>query len=60
MVVIVILALNWLKNKLSKKSADNTRTKDECDENPEIKTAASYFIGSIIFGFLVVKAITTL
>jgi membrane-bound metal-dependent hydrolase YbcI (DUF457 family) len=60
MIVIVILALNWLKNKLSKISSDNTGTKYEYNEKPEIKTAASYFLGSIIFGFLVVKAIIIL
>lgn len=60
MIVIVILALNWLKNKLNKISSDNLGTKHECNEKPEVKKATSYFLGSIIFGFLIVKAIIIL
>jgi len=60
MVVVVVLALYWLKNKLSETSFKNNKIKDENNEKPDTETAALYIIGSIIFGFFVVKAITTL
>jgi hypothetical protein len=58
--VVVVLTLYWLKNKLSKTKSKNKEIKDEDYEKPETDVAALYIIGSIIFGFLVVKAITTL
>lgn len=60
MVVVVVLALYWLKNELSKKSFKNNKRKDEDNEKPGTETAALYITGSIIFGFFVVKIITTL
>ena len=58
--VVVILTLYWLKNKLSKASTKDNKIKGEDSEKPETDKAALYIICSIIFGFLVVKAITTL
>lgn len=60
MIVIVILALNWLKNKLIKTNSKDKKIKDEDKEKPEADKAALYIICYITFGFLVVKAITTL
>jgi len=58
--VTVVLALYWLKNKLNKTNLDDKKIRDEDFEKPKTDIAASYIIGSIIFGYLVVKAITTL
>jgi hypothetical protein len=58
--VVIVLSIYWVKNKLDKTSPNDNKIKDEDSEKPETYKAALYIICSIIFGFLVVKAITTL
>ena len=58
--IVVIFVLYWLKNKLGKTKSKDKEIKDEDNEKPETDKAALYIICSIIFGFLVVKAITTI
>jgi len=59
MIVIVILALNWLKNRLSKTSSADEEIKKETTKKPATETAVLYNISFLIFGYLVVKAIVT-
>ena len=58
MIVIAVFTLHWLKNKLSKINSKDKKIKCEDNEKPETETAGFYFIGFILFGYLVVKAIT--
>ena len=58
--VVVIFALYWIRNKLSKTNPKDTETKNEEKEKPDTETAALYIIGSIIFGYLVVMAFSIL
>jgi hypothetical protein len=58
--VVAILTIYWLKNKLDKTNSKDKKVNDEDNEKPDSETAALYSIGFILFGYLVVKAITTL
>lgn len=58
--VVFIFALYWLKNKLDKTKSKDKKLEDEDYEKPDTETVGLYFIGFIVFGYLVVKAITTL
>lgn len=58
--VVVVLTLHWLKNRLDKTNSKDIKIKDENNERPDTETAALYFTGFVLFGFLVVKAITSL
>ena len=60
MVVVFIFTLYWLKSKLGKTKSKDKIIKDEDNEKPDTETAGLYFIGFTLFGYLVVKAITTL
>lgn len=60
MIIIVILALNWLRNKLNKTNSKNMNLKKDNIEKLATETAVLYSIGFLIFGLLVVKAITIL
>lgn len=60
MFVIFILALNWLKNRLNKANYKGKITINEKTDKQSKETTALYVTGFIIFGFLVVKAITIL
>jgi LexA-binding, inner membrane-associated putative hydrolase len=60
MTVIVILALNCLKNRLSKASYNNKKTITENNKKQATRTIALCITGFIIFGFLVVKTVIML
>lgn len=60
MIVIVILALNWLKNRLRKANYNSKKTITENTKKQATGTIALCITGFIIFGFLVVKTIIML
>ncbi len=60
MIVIVILALNWFKNKLKKKRSKDKEIKKETAEKLAPETTILYNIGFLIFGYIVVKTFVTL
>jgi hypothetical protein len=60
MIVIVILALNWLKNRLSKANHNIKKTIAENNKKQATRTIALCITGFILFGFLVVKTVIML
>ena len=58
--VIVLLTLNWLKNRLSKKSSKDEEIQKETTEKPATETTVLYITGFLIFGLLFVRAIVAL
>jgi hypothetical protein len=60
MIVIVILALNWLKNRIGKTNYKDKETINENNEKSATETTILFITGFIIFGFIIVKAILIL
>jgi hypothetical protein len=60
MIVIVILALSWLKNRLRKENYNSKKTITENTKKQATGTIALCITGFIIFGFLVVRIIIML
>jgi membrane-bound metal-dependent hydrolase YbcI (DUF457 family) len=60
MIVIVILALNWLKNRLIKTNYNDKKDINGTTEKQSKETTVLCITGFIIFGFLVVKTVIML
>jgi hypothetical protein len=60
MIVIVILALNWLKNRLIKTNYNDKKVINGTTEKQSKETTVLCITGFIIFGFLVVKTVIML